>query len=61
VAVRGEGSWVYTADGRKLLDLTSGIGVTSTGHCHPKARPAAPQPCRRWLMDASRPLGRRPA
>lgn len=32
--VRGEGCWVFTPDGTKYLDLTSGIAVTSTGHCH---------------------------
>jgi len=36
VAERAEGSYIYTEDGRKLLDFTSGIGVTNTGHCHPK-------------------------
>ena len=36
VAERAEGSYIYTDDGRKLLDFTSGIGVTNTGHCHPK-------------------------
>ena len=36
VAERAEGSYVYTTDGRKLLDFTCGIGVTNTGHCHPK-------------------------
>src|SRR5512147_154880 len=36
VADRAEGSYIYTADGRKLLDFTCGIGVTNTGHCHPK-------------------------
>ena len=35
VAERAEGSYIYTTDGRKLLDFTSGIGVTNTGHCHP--------------------------
>lgn len=35
VAVKGEGVYVETACGRRLLDLTSGIGVTSTGHSHP--------------------------
>ena len=34
-AVRGEGSWLVGADGRRYLDFTAGIGVTSTGHCHP--------------------------
>jgi len=33
---RGEGAYVYTASGRRLLDLTCGIAVTNTGHCHPK-------------------------
>ncbi len=36
VADRAEGSYIYADDGRKLLDFTSGIGVTNTGHCHPK-------------------------
>ena len=36
VAERAEGSYIYTEDGKKLLDFTSGIGVTNTGHCHPK-------------------------
>src|SRR5262245_34022657 len=36
VADRAEGSYIYTDDGRQLLDFTSGIGVTNTGHCHPK-------------------------
>jgi acetylornithine/N-succinyldiaminopimelate aminotransferase len=33
--VRGEGSWLYDADGRKYLDLLSGLAVTSLGHAHP--------------------------
>ncbi len=36
VADRAEGSYIYTDDGKQLLDFTSGIGVTNTGHCHPK-------------------------
>ena len=35
-AVRGEGVWLVDDEGRRHLDLTAGIGVTSTGHCHPK-------------------------
>jgi 4-aminobutyrate aminotransferase len=34
--VRGEGIYLYDADGHRYTDFTSGIGVTSTGHCHPK-------------------------
>lgn len=32
----GEGTYLYATDGRKLIDFTCGIGVTNTGHCHPK-------------------------
>lgn len=34
--VSGEGCWVTTTSGDRYLDFTSGIAVTSTGHCHPK-------------------------
>ena len=33
---RGEGSWLVTTDGARYLDYTSGIGVTNTGHAHPR-------------------------
>ncbi len=33
---RGEGSWLITRDGERYLDYTSGIGVTNTGHAHPR-------------------------
>lgn len=36
VATRGEGLHLFDADGRRYLDFTSGVGVTSTGHCHPR-------------------------
>jgi 4-aminobutyrate aminotransferase len=36
VADRAEGSYIYADDGQKFLDFTCGIGVTNTGHCHPK-------------------------
>jgi len=32
---RGEGCYLYATNGRKYLDFTSGIAVTSLGHCHP--------------------------
>ena len=31
----GKGIYLYDSDGRRYTDFTSGIGVTSTGHCHP--------------------------
>jgi 4-aminobutyrate aminotransferase-like enzyme len=36
VAERAKGSWIYSADGRKFLDLQTGIGVANTGHAHDK-------------------------
>ena len=35
VLVRGEGARVWDSDGKEYLDFTSGIAVTSLGHCHP--------------------------
>src|SRR5512143_859587 len=37
---RGEGSWLITRDGQRYLDYTSGIGVTNTGHAHPRVAAA---------------------
>jgi 4-aminobutyrate aminotransferase len=36
VVERGEGSWLITRDGERFLDYSSGIGVTNTGHAHPR-------------------------
>jgi 4-aminobutyrate aminotransferase len=41
LAARGEGVYLYDEDGRRYLDFTAGIGVTSTGHCHPRIVEAA--------------------
>lgn len=41
VAARGEGVWLFDEDERRYLDFTAGIGVTSTGHCHPRVVEAA--------------------
>ncbi|WP_369045667.1 aspartate aminotransferase family protein [Sinomonas sp. P10A9] len=35
------GSWIHGTDGNDYLDFTTGIGVTSTGHCHPRVVEAA--------------------
>ena len=39
--VRGEGCYLYTEDGRKILDMASGIATNALGHCHPKVIAAA--------------------
>jgi len=36
VVERGEGSWIETIEGERYLDYTCGIGVTNTGHAHPR-------------------------
>jgi 4-aminobutyrate aminotransferase len=36
----GEGSWLITTDGERYLDYSSGIGVTNTGHAHPRVAAA---------------------
>ena len=33
--VRGQGSWLWDLQGKKYLDLLSGLAVTSLGHSHP--------------------------
>ena len=35
VLVRGEGAYVWDADGKRYLDLLAGIAVNSLGHAHP--------------------------
>jgi 4-aminobutyrate aminotransferase len=37
---RGEGSWLIMRDGERYLDYSSGIGVTNTGHAHPRVAAA---------------------
>jgi len=32
---RGEGAWLFTADGERYLDFTSGVAVNALGHAHP--------------------------
>jgi 4-aminobutyrate aminotransferase len=55
VIERGKGSFVYattqqggassTTTPARLLDMTSGIGVVNTGHCHPRVVEAAQRQC----------------
>ncbi|MFF8432227.1 aspartate aminotransferase family protein [Streptomyces sp. NPDC016566] len=33
---RAEGAFLYTRDGRRILDLTGGVGVLNHGHNHPR-------------------------
>lgn len=33
---KGEGSYLFTKDGKRYLDFVSGIAVNCLGHCHPE-------------------------
>ena len=48
--VRAEGIYLYDADGNRYMDFTSGIGVTSTGHCHPKVVQAIQQQAEKLIF-----------
>jgi 4-aminobutyrate aminotransferase-like enzyme len=53
---RGEGSWLITRDGTRYLDYSSGIGVTNTGHAHPRvAAASAPPAARRRPRPPNKP------
>jgi acetylornithine/N-succinyldiaminopimelate aminotransferase len=41
VMVRGQGVWVWDAEGKKYLDLFAGFGGAILGHCHPALVEAA--------------------
>jgi acetylornithine/N-succinyldiaminopimelate aminotransferase len=46
VAARGEGAYVWDADGKRYLDLFSGWAVTGVGHCHPRLAEAIAEQAR---------------
>jgi len=39
--IKGEGSYLYTEDGKKYLDFSSGVAVCNVGHANPKVVEAA--------------------
>jgi 4-aminobutyrate aminotransferase len=45
----GSGCVVTTTDGQEYLDFSSGIAVTSTGHCHPKVVAAIAEQAARFI------------
>jgi 4-aminobutyrate aminotransferase len=49
VAERGEGPYLYTTTGQRYLDFTCGIGVTNTGHAHPRVVQAIQEQAARLL------------
>ena len=51
-AVKAEGAYLYTADGRRYLDFTSGIAVTNVGHGHPHVLAAAREQMEKFSHSA---------
>jgi len=49
VVERASGSWIETTDGERYLDYTCGIGVTNTGHAHPRVVAAIVEQAARGL------------
>lgn len=47
---RGSGSYVWTADGTKYLDLYGGHAVAGTGHCHPHVADAISRQAEKMLF-----------
>ncbi len=50
---RGEGSWLITPAGRRVLDLTCGIAVTAVGHAHPRVVKAVTEQASRLMHISS--------
>jgi len=49
VMARGEGPWVWDADGKRYLDMFAGFGGGILGHCHPELiRAATEQAHKLW-------------
>ena len=48
--VRGEGIYLYDSAGTRYTDFTCGIGVTNTGHCHPKIVKAVQEQAQQLLF-----------
>ena len=46
---RAEGVYLYDSNGKKYLDLISGIGVSGVGHCHPKVIAAIREQSEKYL------------
>src|SRR5690606_14585002 len=57
--VSGEGSWLTDTDGKRYLDLLSGLAVTGLGHAHPEVAEAIAEQAR-TLVHVSNLFGSLP-
>ncbi len=46
---KAEGIWLFTLDGKKYIDLVSGVSVSNLGHGHPKVVAAVQQQAARYM------------
>lgn len=60
IADSGKGVYITDEDGRRHLDFTAGIGVTSTGHCHPRVVEAAQEQVARLIHGQYTTIMHRP-
>jgi 4-aminobutyrate aminotransferase len=60
MADHGEGVYLVDTDGRKYMDFTSGIAVTSTGHAHPKVAQAIADQAARLIHGQANIVYHRP-
>ena len=60
VVERGEGAYLYARDGTAYLDFTCGIGVTNTGHCHPRVVKAVQEQAAKLLHGQANIVHHRP-
>ncbi len=52
VLARGEGIWVYDADGRKYLDGLSSYSALNQGHCHPRLVKTMTEQCHKLTLTS---------
>jgi 4-aminobutyrate aminotransferase len=50
--IQAKGAYLFTADGRRILDFTSGIAVTNVGHNHPRVLAAAIEQMKKFSHSA---------
>ena len=50
--VRGEGVWVWDADGKRYLDCLSAYSALNQGHCHPKILAAMQDQAQRLTLTS---------
>ncbi len=46
---RAEGIYLYTPEGKRFMDLISGVSVSNVGHCHPKVVEAVQMQAGRYM------------